>query len=1145
VRGEREIVRQRIKKYLSKIVRLAIAADRRPLEVSALHLEGEPVPPAEAMAGTYTPCLAGEPLGGMWATTWLRLVGTIPPEWAGSEVRAAVDLGYGGQPGFGGEALVFENGCPAGAINTRHRDHTLTVAATGNETVLLHLEVAANPEMSWRLLTWPLLGPDYDGDTLYRLGAADLVLVDAPVEAAYHDLRVLFGLAEALGPADHRSTEILDALDQVCSAVDLGDVAGSLAAARPLWSPLLDRPAAASAHQMSASGHAHIDTAWLWPVRETRRKCTRTFASVLGLMDRYEELRFACSQAQQHAFVEADQPELFERIRKRVGEGRFEPVGSMWVESDTNVPSGESLVRQIVHGKRYFLERYGIETVDLFLPDAFGYSGALPQILRRAGISYFLTQKLSWNEIDAFPHHTFWWEGIDGSRVLAHCPPADTYNGDFSVGEVRGAVERFAQHGRSRRSLYLYGFGDGGGGPTREMLESARRMADLEGLPRVTHDSVRSFFETVAAEPGAERLPVWCGELYLERHRGVFTTQAAGKAGNRRCEQLLRDAELWCSVASAARPAAPASTDDSAQGIIPSSGYPAKALDAAWKTVLINQFHDILPGSSINWVHREARADYDQVTREVGALVAGALSEIAGHVDTSRTTDPVIVFNSGTHGFRDVVEVDLAAETVGATAAPTGGATGAPTGADTGVPTVAVDVAGGSEPVQDLGDGRIIFSAAVPGCGWARYDLAVAPPPIGTGPFGATGIAAAAGAEDDSMRAEVVDGRTLRNGLVTVTVDDDGLLSAVHDEIHDRAVLAKGSRGNLFQLHVDLPNETDAWDVDRGYFDNVTDLTGGVESIEVVENGPVRAALRVVRRFGAAGESVIDQLIRVTAHSRRVEFVTTVDWHEDHRFLKVAFPVAVRAQSADFEIQFGHTQRATHENTSWDKARFEVPAQRWANLGETGYGVALLNDCKYGYDVHGNVLRLSLLRSPGWPDPEADRGRHVFRYALLAHGGDLATGLVTEEAENFNLGLRAVRPAPAPHAPALHPGANTVIDAGAGMLPARGAAVSVDQQGIFLSAAKPADDGSGDLVLRVYEAYGGRGEVEVGIGSPFRDRAVHAGITARRVDLLERDSPATRADHPDLEYAGARMTIELDPFELATVRIGPPRGEFG
>lgn len=1082
MRGEREIQRVRVEKYLTKIVRPAIQAERLPLSVSVLHLDGEPLPAAEATAGTFVPCEVGESLGGMWATTWLRLEGTIPADWAGSEVRVAVDLGYRGQPGFGAEALVFDGESAVGAINPQHRDHMLTASAGGGETVLLHLEVGANPAVPWSALAWPLLGPDYAGDAVYRLGRTDLVRVDPRVEAAYHDLRVLAELAEALGRDDHRSTEILATLDRVCSAVDLDDVSGSLAAARPIWAPLLERPAAASAHRMSASGHAHIDTAWLWPVRETRRKCARTFATVLGLMDSYDELRFACSQAQQHAFVEADHPDLFERMRKRVAEGRFEPVGSMWVESDTNVPSGESLVRQIVHGKRYFRERYGIETVDLFLPDAFGYSGALPQILHRAGISYFLTQKLSWNEIDTFPHHSFWWEGIDGSRVLAHCPPADTYNGNFSVDEVLAGVGRYAQHGKSRRSLYLYGYGDGGGGPTREMLESARRMADQDGLPRVSHESVRSFFESLEAEAEGESsggLPVWCGELYLERHRGVFTTQAAGKAGNRRCEQLLRDAELWCAVAS--------SIDGATAGT-----YPAEALDEAWKTVLINQFHDILPGSSINWVHREARADYVEVAATVGAIVDGALADIAGHVDTAGVGTPVVLFNSGTHGFRDVVELDL--------------------GEAVPPPAVAIDVTGQVEPVQDLGNGRVLFAAVVPGCGWARYELAGTAPPIGVGPLGATtGLRHGAGAAE----VDVIDGRVLRNGLVTVTIDDDGVLAAVHDEIHDRAVLAKGSRGNVFQLHVDLPNDTDAWDVDRSYLDNVEDLTGGLESIEVVENGPVRAAIRVVRTFGAGGRSRIDQLIRVSADSRRVEFVTEVDWHEEHRFLKVAFPVAIRSQSADYEIQFGHVQRATHENTSWDRARFEVPAQRWANLGETGYGVALLNDCKYGYDVRQGVIRLSLLRSPSWPDPEADRGRQRFRYALLAHGGDLAAGFVTEEAENFNLGFRAVPSTP-------HEGS----------LPPRGAAISVGQQGIFVSAAKHADDSSGDLILRLYEGYGGRGEVDVELGAPFGGRP----LTARRVDLLERDLPAPDGE---VEQSGDAVTLGFDPFELATVRLTP------
>lgn len=1091
VRGEREITRRRVKRYLTQVIRPAIEADVAPLTVAAHLIDGEPVPPAEAMAAEFEEAEVGLLLGGAWATTWLRLDGTIPEDWSGAEVRAAVDLGYQGQAGFGAEALIFDGGRAVGAINSRHRDHTVTSAARGGETVQLHLEVASNPAVPWGDIEWPRLDPDYDGDPLYRLERAELVRVDAEVESAYYDLRLLAGLAEALGDTDPPATELLVVLDRVCSAIDTADVPGSLAAARPLWKELLERPAAASAHLVTAAGHGHIDTAWLWPIRETKRKCGRTFATVLGLMERSDEMRFACSQAQQHAFVESTYPELFERMKVRVAEGRFEPVGSMWVEPDTNVPSGESLVRQIVHGKRFFMERYGIETVDLFLPDAFGYSGALPQILRKAGIEYFLTQKLSWNEIDTYPHHTFWWEGIDGSRVLAHCPPTDTYNGDFSARELLGGVRRFAHHGHSRRSLYLYGYGDGGGGPTRGMLESAKRMADLEGLPRVSHGSVRGFFESVAAEAaGGADLPVWCGELYLERHRGVFTTQAAGKAGNRRCEQLLREVEMWGSVAATLVATAAPSPDE---GIVPLSAYPAASLDAAWKTVLLHQFHDILPGSSINWVHREARAAYERVAGELEGLLESALTTISASIDTNRSERPLVVFNPATHSLRGIVELDLE-----------GGA----------VPAIAVDVTGRPESVQDLGNGRCIFSAVAPGCGWARYDLRAGDGENSNGTLALVGLSV----EDDDERAQIEqleDGSwALTNGIVTVTVDDDGLITAVHDEIHDRAVLPEGEHANLFQLHHDLPNDTDAWDVDRSYLDTIENLTGGVELIEVVESGPVRAALRVVRRFGAGGLSKIDQLIRVCAHSRRVEFVTDVDWHETHRFLKVAFPVAVRSLDAEYEIQFGHIRRPTHENTSWDRARFEVPAQRWANLGETGYGVALLNDCKYGYDIHGHVIRLSLLRSPTWPDPEADRGHHRFGYALLPHGGDLAAGLVAEEAESFNLGLRAVTTTP-------HEG----------KLSSRARAIGIDQPGIFLSAAKRAED-SDDLVLRIYEAYGGRGEIEVEIGQPFR----WCRLAAHQVDLLERDiSDAELPSNP----GGTTLSIPLDPFEVSTVRLGP------
>ncbi len=1097
--SESDIVRARVRKLINSVIRPAIYGERCELEVWARRLPGEPIDVQEAISGPFEPFSVGQGWGGAWATTWFHFSGTVPTAWAGNEVRARIDLGFHGGAGFGGEALVWRSGEPAGAINPRHRDLPVAAPAMGGEEVDFHLEAAANPFHDWNALSWPMLMPDYDGPSLYLLQRAELAVVRSDVERAWHDLRVLFELASALDQGDRRAMQIMGVLDRVCSAVDLDDVQGSLTEAATLWRPLLEATGPARAHEVVATGHAHIDTAWLWPLRETPRKCARTFSTALALMDEYPEYRFACSQAQQHAWMKQRYPGLFERMRKAAAEGRFEPTGSMWVEPDTNLTGGESLVRQLVVGKRFFLDNYGIETVDLWLPDAFGYSGALPQILRQAGVRFFLTQKLSWNEIDRFPHHTFWWEGIDGSRVLAHCPPTDTYNGDFSAGQLVAGERAFAQHSSSSYSLYAFGWGDGGGGPTREMLESARRMADLDGLPRIRHGGPRSFFEALEAEAsgpespsGRHGLPVWTGELYFERHRATYTTQVENKRGNRESESLLRQAELWSAVAA---------NNELTGGPF---GYPVAELDSLWKTVLLHQFHDILPGSSIHWVHADSRAAYGEVRRGAEELIGRALAALAPAIATgSRVGDgggrggpgggvqhSVIVWNAASFPRRDVVELAVR---------------DAP-----GSRLVAVDADGAATAVQLLADGRAIFNAEVPGLGWARYEIKGLEP----AERALDGDTAPAIADTDG------DDIVLDNGLLRLTIDHRGLVTSLVDLESGRQVLEAGSSGNLFQLHPDLPNDTDAWDVDIGYADRAEDLTSGLEAISLTEAGPVRVACRTVRRFRS---STIVQEIRLAAGARLVEFATEVDWHEDHRFLKVAFPVRVHAAGADYEIQFGHISRPTHANTTWDVARFEVAAQRWAHLQESGYGVALINDCKHGYDIRGNVMRLSLIRAPGWPDPTADRGRSRFSYALAPHAGDLRAGRVVEQAECFNIPLRAT--------------AAASRDAGGetSLLPPVASAVSCGPQGVGVSAVKQADTGDG-LIVRFYEAYGGRGPVRL-------DARLAAGgtiVSAQRTDLLERWLEG------DCDLADGVVDFELRPFELVTLRFATaPTGRRG
>jgi alpha-mannosidase len=763
---------------------------------------------------------------------------------------------------------------------------------------------------------------------------------------------------------------------------------------------------------------------------------------VLTLMDEYPEYRFVVSQAQHLAWMRDGYPDLWERIKEKVAAGRLEPVGSMWVEADCNVPSGESLVRQIVYGKRFYRDELGVDTEDVWLPDVFGYSAALPQIMRRAGVRWFLTQKLSWNQYNVLPHHTFLWEGLDGSRVFTHFPPSDTYGGQVNARELRFGVSNFKDHDRATRSFYLFGWGDGGGGPTESMLESARRFADLDGLPRLTMEGARAFF--TAAEADARDPAVWVGELYLELHRGTYTTQAAVKSGNRRGELALRDAELW--------------------GALSGSGYDRAEIEQAWKSMLLQQFHDIIPGSGIHWVYEDAARAHAGVLQVAEQTVESATAEIAAGVDTSVCRHPIVMFNSLSHERDGTVMLDAPAQL-----------------------TVAVGPDGSRAPVQRDDQGRAMLRARVPACGWAVYDLT-------------DGAAAPVDAE------LAVGDRHLVNSRLRVELDDRGLLTSVLDRTTGREVLS--GPGNLFQLHPDYPNFYDAWDVDRFYLNQVEDLTD-LESIRIVEEGPVRVALQITRTFGS---SRVSQTMSLTAGSPFLEFDTEVDWQEANRFLKVAFPVTVRSHRATYEIQYGHVERATHANTSWDLARFEVCAHKWADLSEPGYGVALLNDCKYGYDIRGNVMRLSLLRAPTWPDPVADRGLHRFTYQLLPHSGDLREAGVVDAGYDLNVALRAV-----PVAPAVGP------------RPRSATLVAVDAPNVVLEVVKlpDGDTPEGALVLRLYESWGRRGPVTV--------RAPWPIASATRTDLLEREQENLRVD-------GDRIGLEVTPFEIVTMIVRPLHG---
>jgi alpha-mannosidase len=619
VHDDRRLVEQRLERTMRQRILPAKYAAHVPLRVEVWPVPDEPVPVAEALAAKFEPFAIGQPWGRPWSTTWFRVTGSVPPQWTGRRVEAVFDFGYiGDWPGSQAEALVYDRyGQPIKGIAPRNTYVPVVHPAAGDEEVVLLVEAAANPDvLAGGFVPTPLGDKATAGDKpMYRLARADLAVLD---EESWHlalDMEVLGQLMAELSTGDPRRHEILRALERALDVLDPHDVGGTAEAARAQLVEVLSRPAHASAHTVNGVGHAHIDSAWLWPIRETIRKASRTFANVTALAAEYPELVFAGSQAQQYAWVKQHEPAVFQRIADAVKAGQWAPVGGMWVESDANLPGGEALARQLIHGKRFFLDEFAVECEEVWLPDSFGYTAAFPQLARLAGMRWFLTQKLSWNQTNQLPHHTFWWEGIDGSRVFTHLPPMDTYNAEFSGREMAHAVANYAEKGRGTRSLAPFGYGDGGGGPTREMLERARRLHSLEGSARVVIEKPADFFR--AAEAEYADAPVWSGELYLELHRATYTTQARTKAGNRRSEHLLREAELWAATAA----------------LHTTFEYPYERLDRLWKTVLLNQFHDILPGTSIAWVHQEAEATYARVREELTETIDSALAALGGSGD--------------------------------------------------------------------------------------------------------------------------------------------------------------------------------------------------------------------------------------------------------------------------------------------------------------------------------------------------------------------------------------------------------------------------------------------------------------------------------------------------------------------------------
>ena len=918
------VIERRVRNLTTR-VREAVIGETLPF-TARLGRCAAPLPWARRGELAFVPVAEGDQWGETWATAWFHLAAEVPAAWAGSPVVAWIDLA--------GEVLLcaadgtpLTGLCQGSAFEIDYAKDIahLMPACRGGERVELWAEAAANG-LFGVTTTDPERNRDHQPLHGVHRGSVKrlrLARFDAERYGLLMDLEVLADLAGGLPEGSPRRAKLWRGLDRAVTAYDCHGTA----AARAALAPLFAVPADPGAIRFTSVGHAHIDTAWLWPIAETRRKTARTFASQLDLLARYPDYVFGASQAQLYAFVKEDHPELYRRVQAAVAAGRWEVQGGMWVEADCNLPSGESLVRQLVHGLRWFKAEFGVRVRNLWLPDVFGYSAQLPQLLRRTGIGCFLTQKLSWNVYTSFPHNTFRWRGVDGSEVLAHFPPEDDYNARCRPGALIKAQERHRERAIVDEALSLFGIGDGGGGPKEEFLERARRMRDLNGCPPYRFGPAQPVLERMAQQ--AAEYEAWDGELYFELHRGTYTTQAGIKRANRRAEEALHAAELLA-VACAG------------------DAYPRAALDRLWKTVLTNQFHDIIPGSSIHSVYEQAVPEDDAAAAE-----ALALGRTASAQAMRADADACTWVNPSPTAFDDLVALPA-------------GWTGA--------------MAEGRDLPAQRDSDAVRVRLRIAGHGAAVLRRGAAAPAV----------------------AAADDGLELDNGVVSARVGRDAQVLDLRLAGMPQPLLA--GPGNRLRLFADRPHQHDAWDIDEQARAAPLDELH-VESIRR-DRGPLWQELIVHGRIGA---SRVVQRIRLRAGAARLDFLTEVDWTERHALLTVAFPTAIAARTAACEIQYGHVHRPTHRNTRADAAQFEVCAHRWVDLSGPDAGVALLNDSKYGYAVQGTVLELSLLRAPTYPDPVADQGRHAFTYALLPHAGDLpAAPQVRAEAAMLNAGAVAL-----------------------------------------------------------------------------------------------------------------------------------------
>ncbi len=858
--------------------------------------------------------------------------------------------------------------------------------------------------------------------------------VNEKIEKLYYDIFVAYKSCEIFSENSDEYFKMMPILERTANLIDMRSVGSkeyfeSIDKAQEFIDKELYENLCSSEGKpiVRCIGHTHIDVEWLWARDQTREKIQRSFSTAKALMDHYPEYKFTLSQPELYRYLKEEAPEKYAELKELVTKGQWEPEGAMWVEADCNLVSGESFVRQILQGTRFFKNEFGVENKILLLPDVFGYSAALPQILKKCGIRHFVTSKISWNEYNTMPYDCFMWQGIDGTEIFTNFITTrnydggqmirfTTYVGDLTPTQIKGTWNRFQQKEYTNRTFTTFGHGDGGGGPTKEMLETQRRLSKgLPGMP-VTEtgfllehlDAVRKDFDENCAK--LKTMPKWVGELYLEYHRGTYTSMAKNKRGNRKSELMLQKAEALSMI-----------------DLLSGGNYDAEGIYHTWNLVLHDQFHDIIPGSSILEVYEGTDKDYAIIADYCNGVIDSKLARLAEQVSANNGT---LVYNS--------------------------------LGFDRNGPVVV--------------DGKTVETKGViPAFGWAVSD-------------------------DFMTETDVkINGLTAENKYYILTLDKAGRIESLYDKRAEREVMLSGQFGNEIQIFEDFPRQYDAWEI-TDYYKQKMWVLDTEATITAVTDGS-RAGFKVERKYN---NSTITQNIWLYSECERIDFENDIDWHERHQLLKAAFPFDVHATSATYEIQFGHLERVTHENTSWDKAKFEVCAHKWVDVSENGYGVALLNDCKYGYNTEGSTLKISMLKCATYPNPEADQGKHVFTYSLMPHVGDFREAGVIHEAYALNQPLSA-----------------TSVISGNGTLPSTFSLVSCDKDNVVIETVKKAEDDD-SMIVRLYDAFNRRSKATVTVNGDFK--------ACYLCDMLENNEQ-------QLDLVDGKVTLPVSNFEIITLKF--------